>query len=110
MYTMTKLGMLRFSRPYPFDFERKQKVERVMYLNGIKTVSELAVILNMSQSVLNEVINGTRLSAVTEKKVAAFFGMEREALFITRSEEELKAMFDNELLNKKKGIYQYDEP
>ncbi|MGF7110412.1 helix-turn-helix domain-containing protein [Treponema pedis] len=103
MYTRTKLGVIQFSRPYPFDFERKQKVERVMYLHGIKSAAALAKKAKVNYKVLNEVINGTRLSAVTEKKIAAFFGMEREELFIIRSREELKAMFDNQLLSKKKG-------
>ena len=103
MYTTTKRGIIQFSRPYPFDFERKQKVERVMYLCGIKSVADLAKKTNTNYKVLNEVINGTRLSAMTEKKVAAFFGMKREDLFITRSVSELKAMFDNDLLSKKGG-------
>ena len=31
MYRITQDGLVRFRRPYPFDLERKQKIERVMF-------------------------------------------------------------------------------
>ena len=67
-------------RPYPFDFERKQRVERVMYENGIKTISELAGKLKINYTVL------------TEKRVAAFFKMPVEELFPPRTQDEIAQM------------------
>lgn len=79
-------------RPYPFDFERKQRVERVMYENNIKTVSELAVKLKIKRTILNEIINGTRRSSVNEKRIAAFFKMPVSELFPPRTQDEIAEM------------------
>lgn len=79
-------------RPYPFDLERKQNVERVMYQHGYKTLDDLSKAVNISKTVLCEVINGTRLSAKTEKRIAQFFGMRREELFPPRTLAELAIM------------------
>ena len=96
MYTIQSDGSVRFSRPYPFDLARRQHIERIMRQHGITTVTDLAKKTKIKRTILNESINGTRLSYNTEKRLAAFFGMEREALFIIRSASELMAMFDAE--------------
>ena len=101
MYRITQDGLVRFRRPYPFDLERKQKIERVMFRFGIKTVSDLAKKLNMKQGNLSEIINGTRRSRGIEERIAAFFGMKREELFILRTTKELIAMHDAQ--EKRKG-------
>ena len=101
MYRITQDGLVRFGRPYPFDLERKQKIERVMFRVGIKTVSDLAKKLNMKQGNLSEIINGTRISRGIEERIAAFFGMKREELFILRTTKELIAMHDAQ--EKRKG-------
>ena len=64
-------------RPYPFDFERKQKVMQAMYDNGISTLAELAVKLQMHKGTLSDIVNGTRRSPVNEQRIAAFFNMQR---------------------------------
>ena len=79
-------------RPYPFDLERKQKVEKVMYQHDVKSVSQLARETGIKQQQLSAVINGTRLSRKTEERIAAFFGMRREELFIQRTLGEVAEM------------------
>lgn len=101
MYTITKNGTTRFSRPYPFDFERKQKINTIMFERGIRTISEFARAINIKRTVLNEIINGTRLSPYTEERIARFFKMKRDELFIIRTAAELRAMFDAEKNGKK---------
>ena len=101
MYTITKNGTTRFSRPYPFDFERKQKIEKIMFERGIKTISALAKEIKMNQGLLSCIINGTRLSPYTEERIARFFKMKRDELFIIRTAAELRAMFDAEKNGKK---------
>ena len=80
------------SRPYPFDMERKWKVKQIMYKHGIQSDKELSVLLGLNYKVVNEVINGTRLSRKTEERIAAFFGMRREELFLQRTLGELAEM------------------
>ena len=101
MYTITTNGTTRFSRPYPFDFERKQKINTIMFERGIRTISEFARAINIKRTVLNEIINGTRLSPYTEERIARFFKMKRDELFIIRTAAELRAMFDAEKNGKK---------
>lgn len=79
-------------RPYPFDLERKHKVQAVMFRHGIFTAKKLSELLHMNYYVVNEVINGTRLSRKTEERIAAFFGMTRDELFPERTIAELAEM------------------
>ena len=79
-------------RPYPFDFERKQKVMQAMYDNGISTLAELAKKTMVNYKVLHEVINGTRRSPVNEQRIAAFFNMQPQALFPPRCEFDIAEM------------------
>ena len=95
MAEMTPREMYRLipkCRPYPYDLERKFRVLTHMKINGITSVSSLAKRLGMSVSAINEVINGTRLSRKTEERIAAFFGMRREELFLQRTLGELAEM------------------
>ena len=103
MYRITQDGLVRFRRPYPFDLERKQKIERVMFRFGIKSISELAIKTKIKRSLLNQIINGTRISKKTEDRIAAFFGMKREELFILRTTKELIAMHDAQNAKVRKG-------
>ncbi|QEK04742.1 helix-turn-helix domain-containing protein [Treponema phagedenis] len=80
------------SRPYPFDLERKQKVERAMFDAGIRSVSELAKRLKMNYTSLSEIINGTRLSRKAETRIAAFLKRPAAELFPVRTPLELAKM------------------
>ncbi|QEJ93782.1 transcriptional regulator [Treponema phagedenis] len=80
------------SRPYPFDLERKQKVERAMFDAGIRSVSELAKRLKMNYTSLSEIINGTRLSRKAETRIAAFLKRPAAELFTVRTPLELAKM------------------
>lgn len=101
MYRITQDGVVRFRRPYPFDLERKRHVQKVMDNAQIKSTADLARKLKINYTVLAELINGTRISKKTEDRVAAFFGMKREELFILRTAKELIAM--HEAQDKGKG-------
>ena len=79
-------------RPYPFDRERKQRIERLLDARQIASISELSRALGLNRTYVNEVINGTRLSRKTEERIAAFFGMRREELFLQRTLSELAEM------------------
>lgn len=79
-------------RPYPFDFERKQKVAAAMYRRGIRTVVVLAKKININYEVVVNVVNGVRRSPKTEATIAAFFGLEVDELFPPRTERELAEM------------------
>ena len=79
-------------RPYPFDIERKQKIERQMFAARIYTIEDLAQAINLPRQQVSAVINGTRLSRKTEERIAAFFGMRREELFLQRTLGELAEM------------------
>ena len=72
-----------------------------MFERGIRTISEFARAINIKRTVLNEIINGTRLSPYTEERIARFFKMKRDELFIIRTAAELRAMFDAEKNGKK---------
>ncbi len=94
MYRITQNGLVRFKRPYPFDLERKRHVQKVMDNAQIKSTTDLARKLKINYKVLSEIINGTRISRGIEERIAAFFGMKREELFILRTTKELIAMHD----------------
>lgn len=94
MYRITQDGLVRFRRPYPFDLERKRHVQKVMDNAQIKSTTDLARKLKINYKVLSEIINGTRISRGIEERIAAFFGMKREELFILRTTKELIAMHD----------------
>lgn len=79
-------------RPYPFDFERKQRILAAMNSKGIKTVSVLAKKIKMNQGLLSCIINGTRRSPINEKRIARFFKVPTETLFPPRSAEDLAIM------------------
>ena len=80
------------TRPYPFDVERKWRVKQVMFKHGVQSDKELSALVGINYKVLNEVINGTRLSRKTEERIAAFFGMTRDELFPERTIAELAEM------------------
>ena len=101
MYRITQDGLVRFRRPYPFDLERKRHVQKVMDNSQIKSTVDLARKLKINYKVLSEIINGTRISRGIEERIAAFFGMKREDLFILRTTKELIAMHDAQ--EKRKG-------
>ena len=102
MYTILPDGRVRFRRPYPVDIERRRNVRRALIDFRVNSVSELARKMNISQPVLAEVISGTRHSTTIENKIAAFFGMEHDALFPPRSLPQMLAMEDEAAKKRKK--------
>lgn len=102
MYTKLPDGRVRFRRPYPVDIERRRNVRRVLIDFGMNSVSELARKTNISQAILSQIISGTRHSIETENKIAAFFGMEHDALFPPRSLPQMLAMEDEAAKKRKK--------
>ncbi len=79
-------------RPYPKDKERCLRVKKAMLNYGIETIKELAKALNLNYKAVAEVVNGTRRSKKTERRIAAFFKMEVEDLFPKRSKQDLAKM------------------
>lgn len=102
MYTRLPDGRVRFRRPYPVDIERLRNVRRVLIDFGINSVSELARKTNISQAILSQIISGTRHSIKTENKIAAFFGMEHDALFPPRTQKQMLLMEDEAERRRKK--------
>ena len=69
---------------------------------GIESIKELSEKTGLDRSVLTSIISGTRHSIKTENKIAAFFGMEHDALFPPRSLPQLIALEDEAERRRKK--------
>ncbi len=82
---------IRGCRPFPVDKDRQARCKRVLSDCGM-TQNELALHLGVSKVLISNVISGKQLSVTTEKKIAAFFGLPREALFPLRTAEEIAMM------------------
>ena len=102
MYTKLPDGRVRFRRPYPVHIERRRNVRREMLNMGIESIQELSVRMGIDRSVLTSIISGTRHSIETENKIAAFFGMEHDALFPTRTQKQMLLMEDEAERRRKK--------
>ena len=102
MYTILPDGRVRFRRPYPVDFERRLNVMRVMFIENIDSIKELSEKTGLDRTVLTSIISGTRHSTSIENKIAAFFGMEHDALFPPRSLPQMLAMEDEAAKKRKK--------
>lgn len=102
MYTKLPDGRVRFRRPYPVDIERRRNVRRAMLNMGIESIQELSVRMGIDRSVLTSIISGTRHSIETENKIAAFFGMEHDALFPPRTQKQMIALEDAAARRRKK--------
>ncbi len=77
-------------RPYPFDIVRKQRVEFALYQKGIRSIRTLANNINLNYKAVTAVVNGTRQSAKTEKKIADFLGADKDYLFPKRDKYTLQ--------------------
>ena len=82
---------MKRGRPYPPDRERRIRIKTELALRDM-TVSDLARALNVNRGHLSETIGGTRRTKSTEEKIAAWFGVPREALFPRRTKDEIEAM------------------
>ena len=82
---------MKRGRPYPPDRERRIRIKTELALRDM-TISDLAGALGINRGTLSAVINGTRRSPKAEEKIAAWFGMTREALFPRRTKDEIEAM------------------
>jgi transcriptional regulator with XRE-family HTH domain len=81
---MKALTMAIGGRPYPKDPERRMRV-KVELAKRDMTISDLSKEVGVNRCYLNDLINGTRRSLKNEERIAAFFGMSREALFPPRT-------------------------
>ena len=90
---------MKNGRPYPPDKERRVRV-KVELARRDMTISELAIALNITQSIVSEITNGTRRSKKTEEKISRFFGKPWEELFPPRSRRDLEAMREAEAKRK----------
>ena len=70
----------RSCRPYPIDHERRRRVLVALAEKDL-TISSLARRINVAQSIVSQVINGRRISPVTEQKIAAFLKKKTDYLF-----------------------------
>ena len=102
MYTILPDGRVRFRRPYPVDIERRRNVRRAMLNMGIESIQELSRRTGITRTTIVHIISGTRHSIKTENKIAAFFGMEHDALFPPRSLPQLIALEDEAARRRKK--------
>ena len=102
MYTKLPDGRVRFRRPYPVDIERRRNVRRAMLNMGIESIQELSRRTGITRTTIVHIISGTRHSIKTENKIAAFFGMEHDALFPPRSLPQLIALEDEAARRRKK--------
>lgn len=102
MYTRLPDGRVRFRRPYPVDIERKQNVIKAMFNMGIESIQELSARTGITRTTIVHIISGTRHSIKTENRIAAFFGMEHDALFPPRSLPQLIALEDEAERRRKK--------
>jgi lambda repressor-like predicted transcriptional regulator len=83
------MGLMK--RPYPKDWERRILVRTELAMHDM-TVTDLSIALQVNRGNLTSVINGVRRSLKMERKIAAYFGKEREDLFPVRTPEELLEM------------------
>ena len=79
------------SRPYPLDKERRRRV-MVALAEKDMSISSLARILDIDQSIISKVINGRRISAKTEQRIADYLGKPSDDLFPYRIPAEIEAM------------------
>ncbi|MDR0302352.1 MAG: helix-turn-helix domain-containing protein [Treponema sp.] len=82
-------------RPYPLDDERRRKVMVALAKQGM-TISGLARVLNLPQSLMSMIINGRRISPKTEQRIADFLGQSVDDLFPYRQPDEIITMRQTE--------------
>jgi plasmid maintenance system antidote protein VapI len=82
---------MKRGRPYPPDKERRIRVKTELARRDM-TISDLARALGIKRPAVSTVINGIRRSPKTEEKIAAYFGLDRQELFPSRTIAELEAM------------------
>ena len=74
--------------PYPFDGERRRRVLVELARHGM-SITDLARAIGTTQSHVSEVINGRRLQASLEERIAAYLQVDRNYLFPRRTVREL---------------------
>jgi transcriptional regulator with XRE-family HTH domain len=79
------------TRPYPLDKERRRRV-LVALAEKDMSISALARALGLSKVYISYIVNGLRLSAKTERRIAEFLGRDIESLFPPRTAEEIGRM------------------
>lgn len=73
-----------------------------MYDANIASIKELSEKTGLDRAALTRIISGTRHSIKTENKIAAFFGMEHDALFPPRTQKQMIALEDEAERRRKK--------
>ena len=87
-------------RPYPLDHERRRRV-MVALAERAMSISKLAYELRYSVATVSLILNGRRLSAKTEKRIAKFLGKPVDYLFPYRTPAEIKKMREAEAAQRK---------
>ena len=82
------MNIYGLKRPYPFDGERRRRVLVELARRGM-TISALARAIRTRQSMVSDVINGRRLQASLEERIAAYLQVDRNYLFPQRTPKEL---------------------
>lgn len=100
MSLISDIQGIRSCRPYPIDHERRRRVMIALAENDL-TISSLARCINVAQSIVSQVINGRRLSPITEQKIAAFLKKKTDYLFPIISVKELNRLIKAESKKRK---------
>ena len=66
------INELRGSRPFPVDFERKERCQTILSDYGM-TMTELAFHIGIKKSNLSNIISGRDLSPTNEQRIATFW-------------------------------------
>ena len=82
------MNIYGLKRPYPFDGERRRRVLVELARRGM-SIAELARAIGDGRPNVSAVINGRRLQASLEKRIAAYLQVDRNYLFPRRTVREL---------------------
>jgi len=89
MSLISDIQGIRSCRPYPIDHERRRRVLIALAENDM-TISDLARAIGIKRSLASYVINGRRLSPITEQKIAAFLKKKTDYLFPRFTTEDIR--------------------
>ncbi|WP_428769322.1 helix-turn-helix domain-containing protein [Treponema sp. HNW] len=82
------MNIYGLKRPYPFDGERRRRVLVELARRGM-SITDLSYAVNEKRPRVSDVINGRRLQASLEERIAAYLQVDRNYLFPQRTPKEL---------------------